>query len=41
MSSPIEWDLEKERLNRKKHAVAFTEALTALEDDYAHTHHRG
>ncbi|MEA1969056.1 MAG: BrnT family toxin [Thermodesulfobacteriota bacterium] len=33
----LEWDLKKEKLNRKKHGVAFEEAATALSDPMAAT----
>ena len=33
----IEWDIEKARINLKKHGIAFSEAVTALEDPYAIT----
>jgi len=37
MNSVAEWDPAKEQANFKKHGVRFTQALTALEDDYALT----
>ena len=37
MQSEVEWDPAKEQANIKKHGVRFTQALTALEDDYALT----
>ena len=37
MNSDAEWDPAKEQANIKKHGVRFTQALTALEDDYALT----
>jgi uncharacterized DUF497 family protein len=33
----IEWDWEKAQANQKKHGVAFAEAVSALEDEYALT----
>jgi hypothetical protein len=37
MQSDAEWDPAKEQANIKKHGVRFSQALTALEDDYALT----
>lgn len=37
MNPDAEWDPAKEQANFKKHGVRFTQALTALEDDYALT----
>jgi hypothetical protein len=37
MQSDAEWDPAKEQANVKKHGVRFSQALTALEDDYALT----
>jgi uncharacterized DUF497 family protein len=31
----FEWDLDKALTNQQKHGVAFADAVTALEDDYA------
>ena len=33
----IEWDWEKAQTNLKKHGVAFAEAVSVLEDEYALT----
>ena len=33
----IEWDPQKAITNIKKHGIAFTEAVSALEDEYALT----
>ncbi len=33
----IEWDWEKAQSNLKKHGVAFADAVSALEDEYALT----
>ena len=37
MEPPVEWDPRKAHSNLKKHGVAFTEALTAMEDEMAIT----
>jgi uncharacterized DUF497 family protein len=37
MQPDVEWDPAKEQANFDKHGVHFTQALTALEDDYALT----
>ena len=37
MDSNLEWDPAKEQSNRQKHGLSFSEAVTALEDDYAIT----
>jgi uncharacterized DUF497 family protein len=37
MQSEAEWDPAKEQININKHGVRFSQALTALEDDYAVT----
>ena len=37
MEPLVEWDPAKAHSNLKKHGVAFTEALTALEDEMAIT----
>ena len=33
----FEWDLDKALTNQQKHGIAFADAVTALEDDYALT----
>lgn len=37
METPAEWDPKKAQSNFRKHALSFTEALTALEDERAIT----
>ena len=37
MEPEVEWDPAKEQSNFRKHGVHFTQALAALEDDYALT----
>jgi uncharacterized DUF497 family protein len=37
MKSDLEWDAQKEQSNLKKHGISLTEAVTALEDEYAIT----
>lgn len=33
----IEWDSSKARANREKHGIGFSDAVSALEDEYALT----
>lgn len=37
MDDDLEWDAQKEQDNLKKHGISLTEAVTALEDEYAIT----
>lgn len=34
---PVEWDPQKVRINLEKHEIACSDAVSALEDDYALT----
>ena len=33
----IEWDPQKARINQEEHGIAFSDAVSALEDEYAMT----